>query len=172
MKKIVAGIMIMIVMLFTIIIYTPNVFASSDTLSNSDKLVSSNNQGKLVNTSSSTKKENDSLLIENNKLEETTNSELVSMKTKAENEIQRYEELYGSKTYGYTAYVLNKIRIFSIPLCFLGIAVGSIYQYVIGIRKLDVRDRGFLLSIGFVTVLVICQILPLVFAIIVQGWRG
>ncbi len=26
---------------------------------------------------------------------------------------------------------------------FLGIAIGSIYQYVIGIRKLDVRDKGF-----------------------------
>ena len=27
--------------------------------------------------------------------------------------------------------------------CFVGIAVGAIYQYVIGIRKLDIRDRGF-----------------------------
>jgi len=80
--------------------------------------------------------------------------------------------LYGSKTYGYAAYVLNKLRIFSIPLCFLGIAVGSIYQYVLGIRKMDVRDKGFGLIIGFVTVLVICQILPLIFAIVVQGWRG
>lgn len=107
-----------------------------------------------------------------NQLEQQTESELVNMKSKAEIEIQNYEELYGSKAYGYTAYILNKIQIFSIPLCFLGIAVGSIYQYVIGIRRLDVRDKGFGLIIGFVTILVICQILPLVFAIVVQGWRG
>lgn len=111
-------------------------------------------------------------LQEINQLEQNTESELVEMKSKAEVEIQNYEDLYGSKAYGFTAYVLNKIQIFSIPLCFLGIAIGSIYQYVIGIRRMDMRDKGFALIIGFVTILVICQILPLVFAIVVQGWRG
>lgn len=151
MKKIVAGILTIIVLMFTLIIFTPNTFASSNTVSPSS-----------FNT----------LLKENNKLENDVNSEIVDMKSKTENELKEYEEQYGSKTYGYTAYVLNKIRIFSIPLCFLGIAIGSIYQYVIGIRKLDVRNKGFALIIGFVTVLVICQVLPLVFAIVVQGWRG
>ena len=99
-------------------------------------------------------------------------SELVGMKSDVEKEIQNYEELYGSKSYGFTAYILNKIQIFSIPLCFLGIAIGSIWQYVIGIRRMDIRDRGFGLIIAFITILVICQILPLVFAIVVQGWRG
>lgn len=107
-----------------------------------------------------------------NQLEEQNKSELVAMKSTAETEIQNFEELYGSKAYGLTAYILSKIQIFSIPLCFLGIAVGSIYQYVIGIRRMDMRDKGFALIIGFVTILVICQVLPLVFAIVVQGWRG
>ena len=107
-----------------------------------------------------------------NQLEKNTESELVGLKSGAEAEIQNYEDLYGSKAYGYVAYILNKVQIFSIPLCFLGIAIGSIYQYVIGIRRLDLRDKGFGLIIGFVTILVICQILPLIFAIVVQGWRG
>ena len=71
-----------------------------------------------------------------------------------------------------TAYILNKVRLYSIPFCFIGIAVGAIYQYIIGIRKLDTRDKGFALVIGFVTVLIICQVLPLIFAIVVKGWRG
>ena len=71
-----------------------------------------------------------------------------------------------------TAYILNKVRIYSIPFCFIGIAVGAIYQYVIGIRRLDVRDKGFLVSIAFVTIAVICQVLPLIFAIVVKGWRS
>ena len=52
----------------------------------------------------------------------------------------------------------------------MAVLSGTIYQYVIGIRKLDVRDRGFNLVIAFVTALVICQVLPLVFAVVTRGW--
>lgn len=98
--------------------------------------------------------------------------ELIQMKENAKNSLAEYQEKYGSNTYGLVAYILNGIRIYSIPLCFLGIALGAIYQYVLGIRKLDVRDKGFGLLISFVTILVICQVLPLIFTIVVQGWRG
>ena len=98
--------------------------------------------------------------------------ELVQIKEKEKKEIEDFNESYGSTSYGMTAYILNKIRLYSIPFCFIGIAVGAIYQYVIGIRKLDTRDKGFALVIGFVTILVICQVLPLIFAIVVKGWRG
>lgn len=99
-------------------------------------------------------------------------TELVEMKEKAKNSTEEYIEKYGSTTYGMTAYILNVIRIYSIPFCFIGIALGSIYQYVIGIRKLDLRDKGFGLIITFVTILLICQVLPLIFAVVVSGWRG
>ena len=105
-------------------------------------------------------------------IEEDKPSTVSEIKSTASEELNDYEQKYGSKAYGYTAYALSKVRIFSIPLCFLGIAIGSIYQYVIGIRRLDIKDRGFALIVGFVTVLVICQVLPLIFAVIVQGWRG
>lgn len=98
--------------------------------------------------------------------------ELIQMKENAKSSLAEYQEKYGSNTYGLAAYILNGVRIYSIPLCFLGIALGAIYQYVLGIRKLDVRDRGFNLVITFVTILVICQVLPLIFTIVVQGWRG
>ena len=98
--------------------------------------------------------------------------QLIEMKEKEKKSIEDYTEAYGSETYGFTAYLLNIIRLYSIPLCFLGIAVGAIWQYVIGIRKLDVRDRGFHVIIAFVTILIIAQVLPLVFAIVVKGWRG
>ena len=66
--------------------------------------------------------------------------------------------------------VLDAVRIYSIPFCLLGIAIGAIYQYIIGIRRLDVRDKGFNLIIAFVTLLVIAQVLPLVFTIVTKGW--
>ena len=99
-------------------------------------------------------------------------TELVEMKEKTKQSTEEYIEKYGSTPYGITAYILNGLRIYSIPFCFLGIAIGSIYQYVIGIRKLDLRDKGFGLIITFVTILLICQVLPLIFAVVVNGWRG
>ncbi len=99
-------------------------------------------------------------------------TELLEMKESTKDKMQEYIEKYGSTPYGITAYILNGVRIYSIPLCFIGIAIGSIFQYVIGIRKLDVRDRGFALILTFVTILLICQVLPLIFAVVVNGWRG
>ena len=101
-----------------------------------------------------------------------TESKLVQIKDKELKSLEDYKQAYGSDSYGLTAYMLNKVRVYSIPFCFIGIAVGAIYQYVIGIRKIDVRDRGFLLIIGFITIFVICQVLPLIFAIVVKSWRG
>lgn len=94
------------------------------------------------------------------------------MKEKTQRELDDYIERYGSESYGLTAFILKKVQIYSIPFCFLGVALSAIYQYVIGIRKLDTRDKGFYSLVGFVTIFVICQVLPLVFAIVVKGWRG
>ncbi len=106
-----------------------------------------------------------------NGMSENTQGELRQLKEKSTSEMQSYIDKYGSQTYGVAAYILNKVRIYSIPFCFVGIAIGAIYQYVIGIRKLDVRDKGFGVVIAFVTILIICQVLPLIFAIVVKGWR-
>ena len=96
--------------------------------------------------------------------ETTTAGKLIKIKDKELKTIDEYKEAYGSDSYGLTAY--------SIPFGFVAIIIAAIYQYVIGIRKLDVRDKGFALMIASVTLVVICQVLPLVFAIVVKGWRG
>ena len=105
-------------------------------------------------------------------IDNSTESKLVEIKEDAENSLEDYKQKYGSDAYGFTAYVLNLIRIYSIPFCFLGIVVSAIYQYVIGIRKLDIQEKGLVLMVTFVTILVICQILPLAFAIVVKFGRG
>ena len=105
-------------------------------------------------------------------LDNETESQLVEIKEKSEKSIEYYKEKYGSDAYGMTAYILHLISVYSIPLCFLGIAISGIYQSVIGIRKLDVKEKGLTLMVTFITVLVICQILPLAFAIVVKFGRG
>ena len=105
-------------------------------------------------------------------IDNQTSGQLVEIKEKELKEMEDYKQAYGSDSYGMTAYFLNKVRIYSIPCCFVGIAVAAIYQYVIGIRRIDIRDRGLILMVGFITLFVIAQVLPLIFAIVVKSWRG
>ena len=112
------------------------------------------------------------VFAENDIIDVENESQLIKIKENAAKTIEDYKEKYGSDAYGITAYILNIIRIYSIPLCFLGIAISAIYQYVIGIRKLDTQEKGLVMMVSFITILVICQILPLAFAIIVKFGRG
>ncbi len=105
-------------------------------------------------------------------IDNTTESKLVEIKETQAKSIEDYKEKYGSDAYGIVAYVLNIVRIYSIPFCFLGIAIGAIHQYVIGIRRLDTLEKGMGLIVTFVTLLIICQVLPLAFAMFVKFGRG
>ena len=105
-------------------------------------------------------------------IDNETTTQLIEIKEKELKEIEDYTKAYGSESYGMTAYILNKVRLYSIPCCFVGIAVAAIYQYVIGVRKIDVRDRGLQLMIGLITIFVIAQVLPLIFAVVVKSGRG
>jgi hypothetical protein len=117
---------------------------------------------------------NNVLAVPENKeiISNDTKSQLVNITNKEKKSIEDYYDLYGSKTYGTVAYVLNKVRVYSIPLCFLGIAISAIYEYILGIRHMETRDKGFNMMITIITIFVICQVLPLVFAIIIKGWRN
>ena len=95
---------------------------------------------------------------------QSTTGKIIEIKDKELKTLEEYKEAYGSDAYGLTAFLLSKIRVYSIPFGFVAI--------IIGIKKLDVRDKGFALMIASVTIVVICQVLPLVFAIVVKGWRG
>ena len=104
-------------------------------------------------------------------IDEKTESKLIEIKETTERNLEYYKQQYGNDAYGVTAYVLNAVRIYSIPLCFLGIAISGVYQFIIGIRKLDTQEKGLTLMVTFVTLAVICQILPLAFAIVVKFGR-
>ncbi len=105
-------------------------------------------------------------------IDEQTESKIVEIKDHAAKSLEDYKAKYGSDAYGTVAYILNLVRIYSIPIGFLGIAIGAIYQYVIGIRKLDTLERGMAFIVTCVTLLIICQILPLAFAVFVKFGRG
>lgn len=105
-------------------------------------------------------------------IDKETESKIVELKDNAAHSLEDYQMKYGSAAYGTTAYILNIVRIYSIPLCFLGIAFGAIHRYILGIRRLDTLEKGMGLIVTFVTILIICQILPLAFAVFVKFGRG
>ena len=107
-----------------------------------------------------------------NIIDQQNECKIVQIKESTAKTLVEYKQKYGSDAYGLTAYILNLVRIYSIPLCFLGIAVSAIYQYIIGIRKLDTQEKGLVMMVSFITLFVICQILPLAFAIVVKFGRG
>ena len=100
-----------------------------------------------------------------------TESTIVQLKEKEMKSLEDYKERYGSDSYGLTAYILHKIQVFSIPFCFLGILVGGIWNYVLGIRHLEAQEKGLAMMVSFVTLTIICQVLPLVFTIVVKFGR-
>lgn len=104
--------------------------------------------------------------------EEENTQNIVEMKNKVNTKLEEYTEKYDSESYGLAAYVLHIARIYSIPVCFIGIIIGALNQYVLGTRRLDKKHKGYGIIMTFVTLLVICQVLPLIFTIVVMGWRG
>ena len=104
-------------------------------------------------------------------IDNKTESNLIQIKEKQVKTLEQYTEKYGSQAYGLTAYILHKIQVYSIPFCFLGILVGGIWNYVLGIRHLEAQEKGLAMMVSFVTLTIICQVLPLVFTIVVKFRR-
>lgn len=114
---------------------------------------------------------NKTYATEDKPINNKTESKLVEIKEKELNSLEDYEETYGSKSYGFTAFVLHKVQVYSIPFCFLGILVGAIRYYITGIRHLEAGEKGLGLMIAFITLAVIAQVLPLVFTVVVKFGR-
>lgn len=156
MKKNIAIISVASMMVISCVFFTNNVYAVSS--SNNEKNTASN---LAKDSESSTEK-----VITNE-----TESTLVQLKENEMKSMEDYQERYGSISYGTTAYILHKVQIYSIPFCFLGIMVGAICQYVLGIRHLETQEKGLALMVTFVTLAIICQVLPLIFTIVVKFGR-
>lgn len=108
----------------------------------------------------------------NNKpIDNKTESKLVELKESELSSLEDYKKTYGSDSYGLTAYILHRVQIFSIPFTILGILIAAIYDYVIGTRHLETKEKGQALMIMFITLGIICQVLPLVFTIVVKFGR-
>lgn len=106
---------------------------------------------------------------EKNTDEDSTATTILKIKDEQLKSLDDYKVKYGSDAYGLAAYILHIVQVYSIPIGLVGIAVCAIYQYVIGLKRLDIRDKGFHTMIAMVTILIVCQVLPLIFAIVIKS---
>ena len=87
-----------------------------------------------------------------------------------EEKIAEYTAKYGGDAvYGKTAYYLGLAQKYSIPICFIGLAIGALNFFIIGNKKLEKREQGFGMIVAFLLGLVVFQVLPLLYAIVVAG---
>ena len=98
-------------------------------------------------------------------------SSLVQLKENQAKSLEEYKEKYGSDTYGLTAFILNGVRVYSIPFCFLAIVISIMYKVIIGARHLENAEKGLGMIVAIVTLTIICQVLPLIFAVVVKMGR-
>lgn len=95
-------------------------------------------------------------------------SQLLQIKEQHAKSLDEYKEKYGNDAYGLTAYILHVVQIYSIPFCFLGIVISLLYKIMIGTRNLENAEKGLGMSIAIVTITIICQVLPLIFALVIK----
>ena len=187
-KKIISLLMIMLFILSTSAVYATQVpqqvqqQATYEQIEIVDDASQEQEVPTLISTQNTTTKRKKNIVTENKQedvVEENNNtqtvtksetSKLYDIAQKEKKSLEDYQQAYGNNTYGLVAYILHMVQIYSIPFCFVGFAIAAIYQYVLGIRKLDTRDKGFAIMISIMTIFVIAQVLPLVYALVVKGW--
>lgn len=97
-------------------------------------------------------------------------STVVGALSEKEEKIAEYtEKCGGNATNGTVLYYLYMVQKYSWPVCFIGLTIASLNFFIIGNKKLEKREQGFSMLIGFGLGLIVFQVLPLLFAIIVAG---
>lgn len=111
--------------------------------------------------------------------DDTTNTEKVELNDASETIIgsvdkksKRIAELtdrYNDKLFGTVAYYLELAQKYSFPICFIGITIGAFNFLIIGNKKLDKKEQGFSMIVGFTIALVVFNVMPLILALIAAG---
>lgn len=94
---------------------------------------------------------------------------IINSKDKKARRIAELTDKYNDKVLGNVAYYLELAQKYSFPVCFIGLAMGAFNFLIIGNKKLDKKEQGFAWIVGFTIGLVVFNVIPLLFALIVAG---
>ncbi len=111
---------------------------------------------------------NDSVKSEETELNDASETIIGSVDKKTKR-IAELTDKYNDKLFGTVAYYFEVIQKYSFPICFIGITIGAFNFLIIGNKKLDKKEQGFNMIVGFTIALVIFNVMPLVLALIAAG---
>ncbi len=94
---------------------------------------------------------------------------VLSNVTKKDKRMTELTDKYNDKVFGSVAYYLEVAQKYSLPICFIGIAIGAFNFLIIGNKKLDKKEQGFGWIVGFTIGLVVFNVIPLLFALFVAA---
>ena len=120
--------------------------------------------------------ENDEMNLNNNisgddALPTKQKTELLNMKENTRTTLQKYQERYkNNAVYGFIAYILNVVRLASIPFFIIGILISVVYEYIIGMKRREMVRKGRGMRITMGSLFVTAQVLPLIFVIVINFW--
>lgn len=98
-------------------------------------------------------------------------TELLNLKEQSRTALEKYKEKYKNNyVYGVIAYVLNAVRLASVPFFVIGILISVVYEYIIGMKRREMVRKGRGMRITMGSVFVTLQVLPLIFAIVIKFW--
>lgn len=86
--------------------------------------------------------------------------------------LNKYIEQYDDTALGYAAYILNRIQVYSIPVCVILFVIGAFLYWVVSAKKFVEAEKGYGYIVSSIIFLAIAQIAPLVFALIATIGRG
>lgn len=105
--------------------------------------------------------------IQEDKISDASKKTQKNLVSKEEKIRQNTEKLGGNRTNGTVLYYLELVRSYSYPVCFIGLVIASLNFFIIGNKKLEKREQGFKMLVTIIVGLIVFQVLPLLFAIIV-----
>ena len=80
-----------------------------------------------------------------------------------------YIDKYNDEFFGTIAYALDWLRTYSLPVIFIIMIIGSFNFLIVGNKKLDKKEQGYSMIVFSVIALVVFNVLPLLYAVIVAG---
>ena len=140
-------------------------FASSTIFASGDVIVKE--EAKPAVTASS--KTAETTEIQEDKLSNASKKTQKNLVSKEEKIRENTEKLGGNRTNGTVLYYLELVRSYSYPVCFVGMVIASLNFFIIGNKKLEKRESGFKMLVTLIVGLIVFQVLPLLFAIVVAG---
>ncbi len=149
-----------------------NVFATVSTYTNNEIEPRTTTQNQTTEMPINTNQQEQNKTVKGDgALPEKQKTELLNLKETSRTSLEKYKAKFKNNAiYGTIGYILNIVRLTSIPFFVIGILISIVYEYIVGMKRREMVRKGRGLRITMISIFVVAQILPLIFVIVIKFW--